>query len=162
MDGSAAAGVLRPTARVLLIDGSDRVLLFLMNSDDGQVFWCPPGGGLDPGETYEQAARRELVEETGWSDPVLGPHIGNRRHVVAWSGVTYDCRERWYLARVDALDVDRRGWTAEEVADMTDARWWTQDELARTRERLVPADLAGIVAALLHDGPPVGPWELGV
>ncbi len=145
---------------MLLFDGRDRVLLFLMNSDDGQVFWCPPGGGVEPGETHEQAARRELVEETGWADPVVGPHIGDRRHVVAWGGVTYDCRERWYLARVDSLDVDRSGWTEDEVVDMTAARWWTPDELERTRDRLVPADLAGVVRRLLADGPPSRPWEL--
>jgi 8-oxo-dGTP pyrophosphatase MutT (NUDIX family) len=155
------APVPRPTARVLLIDGRDRVLLFLMNSDDGQVFWCPPGGGVEPGETHEQAARRELIEETGWSDPVLGPHLGDRRHVVAWGGVTYDCRERWYLARVESLVVDRSGWTQEEAVEMTAARWWTSDELARTHDRLVPADLAGVVQHLLADGPPSRPWRLG-
>ena len=59
-----------------------------------------PGGGVESGETHEEAAVRELVEETGWAEPVIGPVIGHRRHVVTWSGVTYDCREQWFLARV--------------------------------------------------------------
>ena len=66
----------RPTARVLLIDGRDRVLLFEMHTADGRVFWCPPGGGLEAGESHEQAALRELTEETGWRDPMIGPLIG--------------------------------------------------------------------------------------
>ena len=30
-------------------------------------FWAPPGGVVDPGETHEQAALRELQEETGFT-----------------------------------------------------------------------------------------------
>jgi 8-oxo-dGTP diphosphatase len=36
------------------------------------VFWVTPGGGLQGRETYAQAARRELREETGLDQP-LGP-----------------------------------------------------------------------------------------
>lgn len=152
----------RPTARVLLLDGADRALLFLMHSDDDQVFWCPPGGAIEAGETAEQAAARELTEETGWSEPVVGPLIGRRRHVVAWGGVTYDVHEDWYLARVPELDVDTSGFTDDERVDVSDHRWWGPADLAATAERLVPADLADIVERVLRHGPPAQPWTLGV
>lgn len=150
--------VIRPTARVLLLDGEDRALLFLMTSSDGQAFWCPPGGAVESGESHKAAAARELREETGWSNPVIGPVIGSRRHVVAWSGVTYDVRERWFLARVDHLDVDTSGFTQEERADVADHRWWTPAELCATADRLVPHDLARVVDEILVDGPPREPW----
>ena len=59
--------VVRPTARVLLLDDADRVLMFCGNdpADPGSRFWYPPGGGIEPGETPEVAARREVLEETG-------------------------------------------------------------------------------------------------
>jgi 8-oxo-dGTP pyrophosphatase MutT (NUDIX family) len=162
MHRPAAEGArLRPTVRVLLIDDADRVLLFHMHSDDGQVFWCPPGGGVESGETHEEAARRELTEETGWTAPDLGPEIGHRRHVVTWGGIVYDCRERWYLARVGRLTVDTSGFTDEERVTMTVHRWWRTSELAATAERLVPAGLADLVAGLLRDGPPSEPRPLG-
>lgn len=49
-------------ARVMLIDG-DKVLLIRHTYVPG---WQFPGGGVDPGETVEAAARREVVEETGY------------------------------------------------------------------------------------------------
>src|SRR5690348_760268 len=52
----------RPSARLLVLDPLDRVLLFKFEHKKGalagQSFWATPGGGLDPGESYSQAARR--------------------------------------------------------------------------------------------------------
>ena len=42
------APILRPAARVLLIDHQDRVLLFRVNVGAGDV-WITPGGALEPG-----------------------------------------------------------------------------------------------------------------
>lgn len=69
----------RPAARILLLDEADRVLLFRFDPSDRPPFWCTPGGAVDPGESYEQAARRELREET-WLDLDCGPQV-LQRHV---------------------------------------------------------------------------------
>ncbi|ACO47104.1 NUDIX domain-containing protein [Deinococcus deserti] len=61
---------------VLIQDETRRVLL-QRRGDDG--LWGTPGGGLDPGEDFLTAARRELREETGLSCPDLtwlGVHDG--------------------------------------------------------------------------------------
>ncbi len=51
---------------VITLDEAGRVLLGL--GYDGR--WELPGGKVDPGESFEQAAARELAEETGLSADV--------------------------------------------------------------------------------------------
>jgi 8-oxo-dGTP pyrophosphatase MutT (NUDIX family) len=74
----------RPVARVLLA-GPAQMLLLLHAEDPvgGKRWWVTPGGGLDPGETFEEAARRELREETGM-DLSIGRWVWTRRHAYSF------------------------------------------------------------------------------
>ncbi len=47
----------------VLIENRKGELLLQRRSDTGE--WCVPGGALEPGETYAEAAKREIFEETG-------------------------------------------------------------------------------------------------
>lgn len=50
---------------VYIYDEQNRLLLGLRKSSHGEGTWCPPGGHLEYGESFEQAATRETKEETG-------------------------------------------------------------------------------------------------
>ncbi|GGQ92675.1 NUDIX domain-containing protein [Deinococcus ruber] len=75
-------------------------LLMIRRRDNGR--WDLPGGGVEPGEDVEHAARRELHEETGLTPHDLhllgvfsGPeavHTYPDGNVVAWVTVLYLCR----------------------------------------------------------------------
>lgn len=52
-----------------IIRRGDRVLMGLRKGAHGAGTWSFPGGHLEPGETVEEAARREVLEETGISVP---------------------------------------------------------------------------------------------
>ena len=54
-----------PAACVVLIDNQQRLLLVKRNVPPKAGQWCLPGGFVECGETTEQAALRELLEETG-------------------------------------------------------------------------------------------------
>jgi ADP-ribose pyrophosphatase YjhB (NUDIX family) len=54
-----------PAACVVLINGEGRILLTKRNVEPRKGFWCLPGGFIELGESPEEAAVRELREETG-------------------------------------------------------------------------------------------------
>lgn len=51
-------------------DGPVREFLMLKRPEERGGFWQPVTGGVENGERVEDAAMRELLEETGFSDPL--------------------------------------------------------------------------------------------
>ncbi|MGI5286748.1 NUDIX hydrolase [Nonomuraea polychroma] len=149
----------RPSARVVLIDDTDRLLLFSShNKLGGTARWYTPGCGLHPGEAHQDAALRELYEETGLTGVRLGPEVWRGRPwTMTRDGVTYEVQQRYYLARVPIFEIDTTRMEDFEKTSITGHRWWTAQELAETADLLRPAGLPRLLACLLADGPPHHP-----
>jgi len=155
--------VLRPAARALLLDPDDRLLLLRLIAESGdRSWWTTPGGGVLPGETPEQAARREVREETGLVEVALGPCVWVREHVFPWMGRTWRQQERFYVARVAGFEPVREGLDPEEAAMLGEHRWWTVEEIERCPEDFAPRRLAALLRTLLAEGPPPEPLRIGV
>jgi ADP-ribose pyrophosphatase YjhB (NUDIX family) len=56
-------GTIRIRVSMLVID--DGRILLVRHEKDGRSYWLLPGGGLEYGESLEEALRREAEEETG-------------------------------------------------------------------------------------------------
>ncbi|MEV6597935.1 NUDIX domain-containing protein [Actinoplanes sp. NPDC051346] len=140
----------RPAARVVCLDADGRVLLMRWcDPVDGHEVWEPPGGGLDPGETHWQAARRELAEETGL-DPaaVLDRSVEVPRDFV-WKGRRFTGPERFFLARFAQARpaLGRDGLLPDERETLAGHQWLHVDELPGL-PGLDPPDLREIIRRL--------------
>jgi 8-oxo-dGTP pyrophosphatase MutT (NUDIX family) len=153
--------VLRHAARVLLLDGAGRVLLLKWRLQTGDHLWITPGGGLAAGEDHREAAIRELAEEVGLRATSLGPCVWLREHVFTWNGRAYRQRERFYLVRIDAHQVDRSGNDENELRVLEEFRWWTLPELEASPETFSPQRIAFFLAPLLAGEIPSHPVDVG-
>jgi 8-oxo-dGTP pyrophosphatase MutT (NUDIX family) len=148
----------RRAARLLLVDPEQRVLLLkLVHPDRGTVWWTTPGGGLNPGETHQQAAQRELQEEVGLRDATIGPALWRNQRYFRQRGQVFFQEEMFFLARVEPFEVDMSGRDVNERENQVDHRWWTLDEIRASTENIYPRGLATLLAELLENGPPPEP-----
>jgi len=56
-------GKIRLGCSAFILDEDKQKVLLTKRTDNGM--WCMPSGGVDPGETVEEACVREVLEETG-------------------------------------------------------------------------------------------------
>jgi 8-oxo-dGTP pyrophosphatase MutT (NUDIX family) len=158
----------RHAVRVVLTDASGRVLLFhvLTPEETPDGWWELPGGGIDPGESYLEAAVREIREETGL---VLDPaQVGQPawRRDTTWRsrGKRRLQHEVVVLARVaaDQPAIVDGGRTQEEQEDYVTARWWQVPEITRSQVRFYPASLPELLPRFLageHIDEPFERWN---
>ncbi|WP_058234582.1 NUDIX domain-containing protein [Devriesea agamarum] len=102
----------RDSARLLLFDQEGALILIGRSRPGREPYLVTVGGGLDPFEDEEMAARREALEEVGAADIVIGPvvHVEYDVHEADQS----PSAQTFFLARVTKMDWDNR--TGSEFA----------------------------------------------
>ncbi|MGC0880699.1 NUDIX hydrolase [Pantoea agglomerans] len=137
---------IRSSSRLIIVSPDNRVLLFRFCHKDGalrgKTYWATPGGGLEKNESFEQAAIRELFEETGLIRTLTGPQIASQNFTMMLpSGETVLAEERFFMIDANTVELDRSGWSSNEQEVIRDYHWWTIEELIHTNETIFPRDL---------------------
>jgi 8-oxo-dGTP diphosphatase len=154
---------LRSAVRAVILDPADRILLVRFTFPEASM-WACPGGGIEDGESEDEAIVRELAEEAGLVGFTLGPVIWRREHHLPLFGGRWDGQvEQYYLVRTDAFEPMPR-FSEEELQKeyVTGIRWWEPGELATSTERFAPRRLPELVAALQRGEVPDPPIDAGV
>jgi ADP-ribose pyrophosphatase YjhB (NUDIX family) len=128
----------KPAAAVLLerpsAEGEPSVLLLLRAMDPGRGAWDLPAGYLDPGESFEQAARREAREEAGLEVELVG--LAGVYHSPAANAVTVVYRARPMDAAAD-VEVD---------SESSSHAWVARSDLADWLPRIAFSSMAAALA----------------
>jgi ADP-ribose pyrophosphatase YjhB (NUDIX family) len=150
----------RLTVRLVLLSPADRLLL--LNFEDGLYSgWCTVGGGVDEGESLIEAARRELLEETGHAEAEFGPVVWRRLHDMVVEGEERRLVEHYFIARIGHEGLSDHGWTAFERQVVKTMRWWSVEEIAASDEAIYPGGLADHLRKLLAGEIPPEPITIG-
>lgn len=109
-----------------LIKNQGKILV--LNTRSSGLFWFP-GGGVESGETNEQALRREIIEETGITDIKIERLIDNFKNYFYYEPTdeALDCNLFFYECSTKTTAVKSN----EEIADIEvkDLRWVAPQEI---------------------------------
>jgi 8-oxo-dGTP pyrophosphatase MutT (NUDIX family) len=90
----------------------------------GSLAWGLPKGAVEPDETPEGAAVREVREETGL-DAKIERELGVTRYFYVWEGVRIRKQVTFFLMRATGGDI------ADHDHEMEDVRWFPLGRAAR-------------------------------
>lgn len=134
----------RPAVGVVVRRNDEFLLLRQYRFIVDEYVWAIPSGGVDEGETLEQAAARELEEETGYRANSL------RRIVDCYA--SYGCSDqRFVIFLADDVQSSPRPFDNNEVIS---AKWFTRDEvveMVRANRVVDNLSLSPLLLVLLED-----------
>lgn len=157
----------RRCVRVVVHDSEGRVLLFRtrdVTAPELGEWWELPGGGIDPGETYLDAALRELREEAGIvaGADQAGPPSWRRT-----ASFRYRHGRRLQHEVVVRIALDHPGPAVDdaerldyEKEDYFDFAWWSLAEIEASEARFYPGRLPALLTPFLGGDEIDEPFEL--
>jgi 8-oxo-dGTP diphosphatase len=107
-----------PATSVVVINNREQILLVRRSVEPKIGHWCLPGGFMELGETPEEAALRELLEETGL-----------RGKIDMLLGVTHALNDTYDSILMVGYLIKSTTGSLRPGDDASEARWFNSDHL---------------------------------
>jgi mutator protein MutT len=133
---------------------SGRFLMFLSRFDPGVPLppsWIFPGGGIEPGETPQQATVREILEETGLVVEISELLELGKFDFELPSKHEFDTGTAHFfeLQVFDEFEPSSKLWTSDEIRDTVMNRWISLEEIRREELWVTPHGAIDLIAKRL-------------
>ncbi|NGX54553.1 MAG: RNA pyrophosphohydrolase [Chlamydiae bacterium] len=160
----------RNSINLLLLNEKKQLLLMCADDPttttvDGKYhgrFWFPIGGKIEPGESLEEAALRELFEETGLApeEVELGPIVWFGEFDLVLSGTPTRLKQRFIVAKTRQNSVSLSNLTQEEQAVIQKTAWFSLEEIKNCPDVIYPVLLPQYLPDILSGNYPAQPLEI--
>lgn len=162
--------IVRPSVRVILLNKLNEVLM--LKADDPNTterdglcrtpFWFLVGGGLNSGESIEQAAIREVYEETGIKrhELTLGPLVWRGEVDLRFHGVLTRLDQHYVVAHTSSSEISFAHLEISEQAVIKEARWFSVWGLTTISEPVYPKELTQHLPAIVRKKYPEAPLTI--
>jgi 8-oxo-dGTP pyrophosphatase MutT (NUDIX family) len=155
---------IQKSSRAIILNKNNEIFLFKYNLDyfaDGNVVWITPGGGLEEGESFDMALKRELYEELGIQYSQNCKQIYYRNPVYSLkNGEKVQCEERFFLIYLDVEKFKYNNWTESEQKRMQCGKWWSVEEIIQSDDEFFSRDIIVIMNNLTLGKIPHVPYEI--
>lgn len=131
----------------VIVDGRGRLLVTVRGKEPGKGKWDLPGGFADPGESAEEALRREVREEVGLEITAMR-YLASYPNTYEYMGVRYATVDMGFICQV--ADISRVGARESDIEAVLfqhpgqiDLGQFAFRSLAKLVERYLAGDAAG-------------------
>jgi 8-oxo-dGTP pyrophosphatase MutT (NUDIX family) len=118
------------------------VVLASRRTRRGDLAWGLAKGGVEPGESFEEAAVREVLEETGYTAEIEAS-LGDTRYFYVWEDTRIRKTVQFFLMRCTGGD------PADRDDEMEEIRWFPLERALKRAAYRGEREVLGRAAELL-------------
>lgn len=162
--------ITRNTIKVLLLNEKNEILLLhaddpttmTMNKKYRGPFWFPVGGKIENGETLQDAALREIYEETGIKkeEVELGPVVWFGTCNLILGGTPTHMKAQYIVAKTKKTKVCLQCPTEVERKTITGMAWFSLEKIKTCDQVIYPLVLPDHLPEILAGKYPKKPFEI--
>lgn len=161
---------IRKSVKILLINEKNELLLMcaddpMVTSSDGKYhgrFWFTVGGQIEEGENLEQAAIRELHEETGLKEEevALGPVVWYGEFDLFLQGKLNHLHQTFLVGKTKKEEVSLSNLDEWETTAVKKLAWFSLEQIKTSKDVIYPVVLKDYLPDILLGQYPDEPIEI--